>query len=188
MALAQEEQEAACGKPAGRESKAIAAPLATKVTGAVSSVAGSEAGCRRREKARGTGLFESSGEGGIRTPDTDLNPYNGLANRRLQPLGHLSGDGPKDSSCIGCCPAMGARDRGRKPQRPVTTESGREQAAWLHFAAHHRGSREGVQVCFQQSRPAGLRTAGPRAGWGGARGSPTKAWFIPRCPRCDASQ
>ncbi len=35
-----------------------------------------------------------SGEGGIRTPDTGLNPYNGLANRRLQPLGHLSGEVP----------------------------------------------------------------------------------------------
>ena len=31
-----------------------------------------------------------SGETGIRTPDTGLTPYNGLANRRLQPLGHLS--------------------------------------------------------------------------------------------------
>ena len=30
------------------------------------------------------------GEGGIRTLDTDIRPYNGLANRRLQPLGHLS--------------------------------------------------------------------------------------------------
>src|SRR5271163_1467303 len=30
------------------------------------------------------------GEGGIRTPDTGVSPYNGLANRRLQPLGHLS--------------------------------------------------------------------------------------------------
>ena len=30
------------------------------------------------------------GEGGIRTPDTGFGPYNGLANRRLQPLGHLS--------------------------------------------------------------------------------------------------
>src|SRR5689334_11393061 len=30
------------------------------------------------------------GEGGIRTLDTGVNPYNGLANRRLQPLGHLS--------------------------------------------------------------------------------------------------
>src|SRR5690242_17884946 len=31
-----------------------------------------------------------NGEGGIRTLDTGLTPYNGLANRRLQPLGHLS--------------------------------------------------------------------------------------------------
>src|SRR3954471_2953584 len=30
------------------------------------------------------------GGGGIRTPDRVLRPYNGLANRRLQPLGHLS--------------------------------------------------------------------------------------------------
>ena len=31
-----------------------------------------------------------NGERGIRTLDTGLTPYNGLANRRLQPLGHLS--------------------------------------------------------------------------------------------------
>ncbi len=30
------------------------------------------------------------GERGIRTPDRAFKPYNGLANRRLQPLGHLS--------------------------------------------------------------------------------------------------
>ena len=34
--------------------------------------------------------FLINGEIGIRTLDTDLTPYNGLANRRLQPLGHLS--------------------------------------------------------------------------------------------------
>ena len=34
---------------------------------------------------RGTG-----GDGGIRTLDRALQPYNGLANRRLQPLGHVS--------------------------------------------------------------------------------------------------
>src|SRR6516165_5248022 len=39
------------------------------------------------EYARYTG-----GEGGIRTPDRAVKPYNGLANRRLQPLGHLSAD------------------------------------------------------------------------------------------------
>ena len=31
-----------------------------------------------------------SGEGEIRTPDTGLNPYDALAKRCLQPLGHLS--------------------------------------------------------------------------------------------------
>ena len=38
------------------------------------------------------GIAGTGGEGGIRTPDTGVSPYNGLANRRLQPLGHLSGD------------------------------------------------------------------------------------------------
>jgi hypothetical protein len=33
----------------------------------------------------------SGGERGIRTPGRGVSPYNGLANRRLQPLGHLSG-------------------------------------------------------------------------------------------------
>ena len=37
-----------------------------------------------------TGFKTSGGEGGIRTLDTGFGPYNGLANRRLQPLGHLS--------------------------------------------------------------------------------------------------
>ena len=48
------------------------------------------------EKARENACFSGkSGERGIRTPDTGLNPYNGLANRRLQPLGHLSGTARK---------------------------------------------------------------------------------------------
>ena len=34
--------------------------------------------------------FSCGGEGGIRTPGTSFGSYNGLANRRLQPLGHLS--------------------------------------------------------------------------------------------------
>ena len=32
----------------------------------------------------------TGGEAGIRTLDTGLSPYNGLANRRLRPLGHLT--------------------------------------------------------------------------------------------------
>src|ERR1700694_2788509 len=35
--------------------------------------------------------MENGGDGGIRTLDRALQPYNGLANRRLQPLGHISG-------------------------------------------------------------------------------------------------
>src|SRR3954467_11294043 len=34
---------------------------------------------------------EIGGEAGIRTLGTAFRPYNGLANRRLQPLGHLTG-------------------------------------------------------------------------------------------------
>ena len=34
----------------------------------------------------------AGGEGGIRTLGTGFSPYNGLANRRIRPLCHLSGD------------------------------------------------------------------------------------------------
>src|SRR5438094_7736901 len=37
-------------------------------------------------------VMGSGGEGGIRTPGRGFSPYNGLANRRIQPLCHLSGD------------------------------------------------------------------------------------------------
>ena len=49
-------------------------------------------------------LLSPGGEGGIRTLDTGVSPYNGLANRRLQPLGHLSdslaGDSLADYSLV----------------------------------------------------------------------------------------
>jgi hypothetical protein len=38
----------------------------------------------------GTGIKTSGGEGGIRTLGTGVSPYNGLANRRIRPLCHLS--------------------------------------------------------------------------------------------------
>src|SRR6476620_8567537 len=37
------------------------------------------------------GTVETGGEGGIRTLGTGFSPYNGLANRRIRPLCHLSG-------------------------------------------------------------------------------------------------
>ena len=38
-------------------------------------------------------VSEFGGEAGIRTLGTTLRSYNGLANRRLRPLGHLTADG-----------------------------------------------------------------------------------------------
>jgi hypothetical protein len=43
------------------------------------------------EKCDLQGKMNAGGEGGIRTPGTGFSQYNGLANRRLKPLGHLSG-------------------------------------------------------------------------------------------------
>src|SRR6266571_4995141 len=43
-------------------------------------------------------LDSTGGEGGIRTPGRGFSPYNGLANRRIQPLCHLSADGPAEES------------------------------------------------------------------------------------------
>jgi hypothetical protein len=36
------------------------------------------------------GIVKTGGEGGIRTLGTGVSPYNGLANRRIRPLCHLS--------------------------------------------------------------------------------------------------
>ena len=47
-----------------------------------------------------TGLKTSGGEGGIRTLGTGVSPYNGLANRRIRPLCHLSGIFPQIGNAI----------------------------------------------------------------------------------------
>jgi hypothetical protein len=46
---------------------------------------------RRATLVSGPDILVAGGDGGIRTLDRALQPYNGLANRRLQPLGHISG-------------------------------------------------------------------------------------------------
>ena len=51
------------------------------------SLARHERTCGSRERDAGE---SNGGEAGIRTLDTGFGPYNGLANRRLQPLGHLT--------------------------------------------------------------------------------------------------
>ena len=48
-----------------------------------------------------SGFFaDSGGDGGIRTLDRALQPYNGLANRRLQPLGHVSGQADMPDTAV----------------------------------------------------------------------------------------
>src|SRR5690348_214112 len=61
--------------------------------------------------------WETGGAGGIRTLDTAFQPYNGLANRRLQPLGHSSADPAPyiESTKLGY---PGRRSRGLLPQIP----------------------------------------------------------------------
>ena len=50
------------------------------------------------------GLKKSGGEGGIRTLGTGVSPYNGLANRRIRPLCHLSG--PWDQNFADTLPSL----------------------------------------------------------------------------------
>src|ERR1041385_2112437 len=68
---------------------------------------------------------EGGGDGGIRTLDRALQPYNGLANRRLQPLGHISataryarhGGEPQAPDCECLIPAPDLAGRGRRAAR-----------------------------------------------------------------------
>ena len=81
--------------------------------------------------ARDKSLPPRNGEGGIRTLEAGISPPNALAGRRLQPLGHFSGDGqdiglpgePLKCGRLGtrlpCTPTEGCRSgrtgRSRKP-------------------------------------------------------------------------
>lgn len=51
----------------------------------------------------------AGGDGGIRTLDRALQPYNGLANRRLQPLGHVSRSSARRDICPTHPPNASAR-------------------------------------------------------------------------------
>ena len=73
-------------------------------------VTASEKGGGGSQIGNGCGQNKTNGgEAGIRTLGRGLSPYNGLANRRLQPLGHLTCRGtaprtqpvPKDTAATG---------------------------------------------------------------------------------------
>src|SRR2546430_8676887 len=63
-------------------------------------------------------MVTGNGEGGIRTPDRGISPYNGLANRRLQPLGHLSND-TRTSQVTEARATPGCESSARAPRPPV---------------------------------------------------------------------
>ena len=80
---------AASGKTSGLRPHEAARSNNTPATFAEVRFAMSMPGIRA-ETTRQAQTRENCGEGEIRTPDTGFSPYNGLANRRLRPLGHLS--------------------------------------------------------------------------------------------------
>jgi hypothetical protein len=75
-----------------------------------------QAGGINEKAPENAGFRGFNGEAGIRTRDKDLTPYSGLANRRLQPLGHLSRLAIQSLS--GCTLAVKLFQRYR-PRRPA---------------------------------------------------------------------
>ncbi len=101
--------------------------------------------CRAEAQAKAGG-----GAGGIRTLDRALQPYNGLANRRLQPLGHSS-----------MCADMPDARASRKRQIQITPRPFGGAGATRFRNARFRG------VVLQEHRRRDLGTRALRAHRGG---------------------
>ncbi len=86
----------------------------------------------------------NGGDGGIRTLDRALQPYNGLANRRLQPLGHVSA---LSASATGGWVAVLNGDRGDMPK---TAPIGK-------LAGGHGARKNGWGLCKILSPPCAGR-------------------------------
>jgi hypothetical protein len=91
----------------------------------------------------------SGGERGIRTPDRAFQPYNGLANRRLQPLGHLSGGdvSPVYRKCG--VPAARKKSGGNKGVQGMWARGGQaaSQKSRLFVTGRRRGTDDdGIQA------------------------------------------
>jgi hypothetical protein len=82
------------------------------------------------------------GAGGIRTLDRALQPYNGLANRRLQPLGHSSVKADMPDARVS-----------RKRQ----IYGGRIRKPFNGSESSTRGSHMHVHGCFGAARPLRIR-------------------------------
>src|SRR5690349_5811547 len=90
------------------------------------------------------------GEGGIRTPDKAFRPYNGLANRRLQPLGHLSTLWPNNLAARRFLWKGGDRHAvHRHPGRPMSVY---ESAHPLTYESAHPLTKDGSYASCQSRR------------------------------------
>ena len=79
----------------------------------------------------------AGGDGGIRTLDRALQPYNGLANRRLQPLGHVSRSSARRDIC---------------PTHPPNASARRSSLAWCWRSDWSRG--ELASPATDRNKPA----------------------------------
>ena len=112
------------------------------------------------------GLRNSGGDGGIRTPDKGLGPYNGLANRRLQPLGHVSARGVS----IVRAPAGVNRRRWRSRDRAAGQGAGARRGRSRRRSA---GGRRRRRAAAKRARLASMAVgSGARDG----RPGPRRRW------------
>ena len=95
---------------------------------------------------------KGGGDGGIRTLDRALQPYNGLANRRLQPLGHVS-------------------NKADMPDAGAT----RKRQIWLgRISANYLTTKELRQAALARAHSPSGPTFLSGATWIGSGGSPAR--------------
>jgi hypothetical protein len=125
------------------------------------------AGRRSNEMSPARDLSDKvGGDGGIRTLDRALQPYNGLANRRLQPLGHISSaKNPTRDICPTRLPIASAGARtsaGALAQQDLARPFVRRQAV---------GRRSGMSSASPRCAARRARTALSQAGSGKSESS-----------------
>ena len=125
-------------------------------------------------------MYLVGGDAGIRTLDTALRPYNGLANRRLQPLGHVSTAHPARLGRAGMqfCPLFGCAGKAIVGNRSADCCLGCEWKNWRPYKIH---AGEGEE----RAHPDPVMDAAPFA-WKKNRHSPgismKAAGFAHACP------
>jgi hypothetical protein len=121
----------------------------------------------RRGPISGSRFAAAGGDGGIRTLDRALQPYNGLANRRLQPLGHVSVHAENGALLMRfhmlaeVCPSPGAMARPRAVEQRWSLPAARpRRSVWLGTQSVTRGwclcALQQSHTPTKKGRPANL--------------------------------